>query len=52
MATIPQEYVVCGEHSILFSASGRCPHCHDKGPSGVDYQTAQEVTIVDTEDQE
>jgi len=45
--TTPQEFVVCEEHSKLYSASGVCPDCDGTGPKGVDYSTAQEVQIVD-----
>ncbi len=46
MATTKQEYVVCGTHSVLFSAAGNCPDCEGSGPKGVDYSTAQKVEIV------
>jgi len=51
-STTPQDFVVYGEHSMLYSAAGDCPDCSGTGAHGVDYSTAQEVRIVNTEVQE
>jgi len=44
--TTEQEFVVCGAHSLLYSASGNCPKCDGPRPKGVDYTTSREVEIV------
>jgi len=48
-STTPQYFVVCSEHSLRYSAAGRCPDCDELGPSGVDYSTTTEVQIIETE---
>jgi len=47
--TMEQEFVVCGEHSLLYTASGSCPDCDGPRPKGVDYTTAQKVEIVEVD---